>query len=900
MTPRRALVTLILYSLTWAPTRAQVQTVAYGVTDGLPTAPATAVTQDAAGFVWFGTVDGLAYTDGDGIYPVRAATGAARYVNAGALAPTPDGGLWVGTEDGVLFRDGRTGALRRIRDGLPSADVLSIARDGRRLWVGTADGLALVDGREARPIPWTLPGRVVRSLDVGADGSLWVGTVDGACVMPRGGRRCRPLGRLLGKARVQAIAASGEGAWLSTSDGTVARVDRQGRVLHRAGLPAPAVAVAPDASGGVWVATYGAGVAHVLAGGEVRTYSKASAHLPSDFVYDVHVDRAQDVWAATEDGVVVLTPLTPHTLSVNGLPDPEVVDLDLGPGGLLVGTRTGVAWARTPTEPPRPVRSARPLRNVTAVAADGAYAWVATAGDGVFRVATDGATTPLAELVAPPPPSVDLARVYDVAVADGAVWIATQTSGVCRATPGETTCWNRSTARSADRVLSLCTVRDGTVWTGRWGGGATPHRPAGQVWREGEALHPGSRVLAIDCSTPRPALALADGLSLPSGARPHGLQHPNVTCSVQDGHGRTWIGSPVGVEVVRGGRVAPLPRPLPTVDVPPRACLRWGNDLLFGTERGLLRLPTPPDARRTPPPVVVAAVTNGDLEGRTPPFARRLTLDAHRPDVAITLRALDFTGSTPVEYRLGSDSWQPLGAAGVLRLAGLRPGRYVLEARSSFAGAAQSTISIVVPAPLWARPWAIALVVGLVGLGVAGTLRARAQARERIERTRRQIADDLHDDVGSRLGGLALGLDVAARTMPDGVRAEVRERADEAREILGDLRDAVWLVDGAEETLGAVVERARLSAERLLPTIDLEVAASGELDRALTLRERRHLLFFCKEALHNAARHGAPTYVRLAVDAGTDGRVELSVEDDGRGFTPSQGGRGMATLRRRA
>ena len=207
------------------------------------------------------------------------------------------------------------------------------------------------------------------------------------------------------------------------------------------------------------------------------------------------------------------------------------------------------------------------------------------------------------------------------------------------------------------------------------------------------------------------------------------------------------------------------------------------------------------------------------------------------------------------------------------------------------------------PVPLTAEPafWALGLVGGVALGGTFHYVRLRRARRERAHQTRRQIADDLHDDVGSRLGGLALGLDVAARTLPAEARAEVQARADEARALLGDLRDVVWVVDGGFDTVRDLADRVLQTAEALLPDGAAAVRVEGDGALALDLPARRHLLFFCKEALHNASRHGAPATVSIAFAAGEGAPLTVEVTDDGRGFeTDTPGGRGLASFERRA
>jgi signal transduction histidine kinase len=183
---------------------------------------------------------------------------------------------------------------------------------------------------------------------------------------------------------------------------------------------------------------------------------------------------------------------------------------------------------------------------------------------------------------------------------------------------------------------------------------------------------------------------------------------------------------------------------------------------------------------------------------------------------------------------------------------------------------------------------------------LGGVVQLRRRAQQRLERTRRRIADDLHDDLGSKISSVALMIDVAGRDADPRHQPLLREASTTAREVARDLRDAIWLVDTGRDTLGAFLKHTRTVAARISPTRPVAIDASGPLHVPLSMEQRRHLLLFVKEALHNAVRHAEATEIRVACRL-DDGRLRLSVEDDGVGFSPDTTcGRGLRTMPHRA
>jgi signal transduction histidine kinase len=194
----------------------------------------------------------------------------------------------------------------------------------------------------------------------------------------------------------------------------------------------------------------------------------------------------------------------------------------------------------------------------------------------------------------------------------------------------------------------------------------------------------------------------------------------------------------------------------------------------------------------------------------------------------------------------------------------------------------------------------------VVGVGLWGLHRQRVAAAVRVERERARIAMDLHDELGSGLGSLAILADLAADDDVDAAtRAEVAGRAAATARSLGDaLSDIVWTL---RRDAGSAESLARSLAERgarLFPGTGArfvtDTSGPWPSDR-LSLQVYRNVQLVAVEALHNAARHAAASVVQLRLEPGRPWR--LVVEDDGVGLgdrIPAGTGTGLASMHARA
>jgi signal transduction histidine kinase len=183
----------------------------------------------------------------------------------------------------------------------------------------------------------------------------------------------------------------------------------------------------------------------------------------------------------------------------------------------------------------------------------------------------------------------------------------------------------------------------------------------------------------------------------------------------------------------------------------------------------------------------------------------------------------------------------------------------------------------------------------------------RRQRVAAAETERARWARELHDETLQALGSLRLTLSSARRSgEPEVIAAAVEQALEQLeldittlRALITELRPAALDQLGLEPALLALVDRTRRAGLE----VDAELVLAyegGQASERHTADLETGVYRIVQEALTNAGKHGMATRATVSVIE-RDGRVHVTVRDDGRGFDPtaSTSGFGLAGMRER-
>jgi len=156
---------------------------------------------------------------------------------------------------------------------------------------------------------------------------------------------------------------------------------------------------------------------------------------------------------------------------------------------------------------------------------------------------------------------------------------------------------------------------------------------------------------------------------------------------------------------------------------------------------------------------------------------------------------------------------------------------------------------------------------------------------ETQEYTFRQVAGELHDNVGQLLSSVKMLLGITERGLPEPPET-LRIAMATVGQAIGELRSFSKSLNPEWLNQFDLMENIRNEVNRLSASGQIQ----GEVETniavlPITAQEQVMLFRVLQEAMQNAIKHSEATNIRISV-RGDGGDITLMVEDDGKGFDP--------------
>ena len=207
------------------------------------------------------------------------------------------------------------------------------------------------------------------------------------------------------------------------------------------------------------------------------------------------------------------------------------------------------------------------------------------------------------------------------------------------------------------------------------------------------------------------------------------------------------------------------------------------------------------------------------------------------------------------------DVWQPEylvdGFSSQNRLISLQNWLTGLEERrnvESQIAALNTTITSRIEQTLrWVLGLFTTIVIGSLGLVALLILRRKQALTQQQESLRARIARDLHDDLGSRLGGMRLLSESLLHSdeLPSSFQQDIDLLHRSSGEATDAMRDIVWLLDTRERSLEKLRQQLKLLVPSILGSVAWEFHIDEDPDAEVAFEFRRQVILAFRESLNN-------------------------------------------------
>jgi len=326
----------------------------WSINEGLCNSVVYCISQDARGYLWMGTENGLCSFDGKKFKTYTSKDGLSGN-EVRSIFQDSKGRLWIGTKGGVTIYDGYVFRKITKKDGLAGSAVLSFLEDEQhRMWAGTDDGglniisLDRADSVKIRNLNEKegLSNFLILGLYEDEQHAVWAATYGGGIQIIRPEKDGFLIHAIKGKKHIPSdmlfcLSPDQEGnLWFGTADGGAFKIkiaDKFGEAIAREpfntsnGLNSNAVwKILNTKDGNTWFGTIDNGITRMFPGGsnqkEKAVSYKTGQGISGNQILSLMEDKEGDIWIGTNgDGLNMLSgDVFSHYSKSDGLPENKI------------------------------------------------------------------------------------------------------------------------------------------------------------------------------------------------------------------------------------------------------------------------------------------------------------------------------------------------------------------------------------------------------------------------------------------------------------------------------------------------------------------------------------------------------------------------------------------------
>jgi signal transduction histidine kinase len=241
-----------------------------------------------------------------------------------------------------------------------------------------------------------------------------------------------------------------------------------------------------------------------------------------------------------------------------------------------------------------------------------------------------------------------------------------------------------------------------------------------------------------------------------------------------------------------------------------------------------------------------------------------------------------------------------------IRYASLPPGTYKFEAfainNKGIQQKEKIEFELTINKPWWKQWWFYSFVVMLLSTVIYFLYKYQVSQLLKVEKVRRNISSDLHDDIGATLSSINIYTELAKKEKDNNEYLDVIQQ--HSKEVTGKLDDLIWSINPRNDNFDKLISRMHsyalplLQAKNIACTFNFNESLSKE---KLQVQVKQNLYLVFKELVNNVVKHSQAQncFVNLTC---RDNLIIFSVQDDGKGYDTlkeSTDGNGIINMKER-
>ncbi len=250
----------------------------------------------------------------------------------------------------------------------------------------------------------------------------------------------------------------------------------------------------------------------------------------------------------------------------------------------------------------------------------------------------------------------------------------------------------------------------------------------------------------------------------------------------------------------------------------------------------------------------------------------------------------DYKNPDRMKYRYKidelSEEWVNLGNQNFVDLIGVNPGEYHFEVIATNSEGTDSeplkmTLNFLPKwyQTIWFKILLLLLVAGLVYL----IQRYRMIQLRKQQLIRKEIANDLHDDIGSTLNSLKIFAHLAQTDTNN--KSHIEQIEESVSEATVGLRDMIWVLEDEQDSVYEIMERIKKFASPICMANNIEFVSTVKAtsEKPVPKKIKRNIFLVAKECINNSVKYAECTTIKVSFEY-AQSKLRLIIKDNGKGF----------------